>query len=69
MLRSLVGSEMCIRDSLYSAIATTDGSLTGDYFLHNGKKYYVCDPTCFYAPAGVTAKEMDNSQAVLIPIR
>lgn len=54
---------------LYSAVATTDGSLSGDYFLYNGKKFYVCDPTCFYAPAGVTAKEMDNAKATIIPIQ
>lgn len=53
---------------LYSAIAVTDGTLTGDYIMHNGSKYIVCDPTYFYAPAGLTAPDMNNSEAILIPI-
>lgn len=54
---------------LYSAIESTDGTLTGDYIIYDGKKYIVCDPTYFYAPAGKTAPNMNNAEAVLIPIR
>lgn len=53
---------------LSSAIAITDGSQCGDYVLHSEKKYYVCDATYFFAPAGVTAPENDNSSAILIPL-
>lgn len=53
---------------LYAAIAPTDNSLEGDYIMYQGRKYIVCDPTYFYAPAGKTAPGMDNSQAVLIPV-
>lgn len=54
---------------LSAGIAITDGSQAGDYVVHNGKKYTVCDGTYFYAMAGNTAPSNDNSTAILIPLR
>lgn len=54
---------------LSCAIEITDGSAKGDYVLHEGKRYIVCDATCFYSPVGYTPPSLDNSKAVLIPLR
>jgi len=37
--------------------------IPGDYFLVNGKRYLVCDPTFINAPVGRTMTNMDNSTA------
>lgn len=37
--------------------------VTGDYFLVDGKKYLVCDPTYINAPIGLTMPGMDNKTA------
>ena len=37
--------------------------ISGDYFLVNGKRYLVCDPTYINAPIGWTMPGMNNSTA------
>lgn len=54
---------------LSAAVAITDGSAKGDYLIHNGKNYTVCDATYFYAPAGSTASAYNNAKARLIPVK
>ena len=54
---------------LSAAVAITDGSAKGDYLIHNGKKYTVCDATYFYAPAGSTASAYNNANATLVPLK
>lgn len=71
LVKDLVGIDVALiyhPGHLYAAVCPTDGSLEGDYIMHGGKKYIVCDPTYFYAPAGRTSSNMDNSQATLIPV-
>ena len=38
----------------------------GDYIMHDGKKFVVCDPTYVGAPAGMTMPGMDNAKATVI---
>ena len=54
---------------LASAVAFTDPEITGDYFIHRGRRFTVCDPTIFYSNIGETMKGMDNSGAVLIDLK
>lgn len=54
---------------LSCAIEITDGTARGDYVTLQGKRYTVCDATCFYSPVGYTAPNYDNSKAILIPLR
>ncbi len=54
---------------LSAAVAITDGSAKGDYLVHNGKQYTVCDATYFYAPAGSTASAYKNAKATLVPVK
>lgn len=55
-IRELLGLDTVILEypnHAASAVAFK-GPVTGDYVMHNGKKYTVCDPTCINAPVGVT---------------
>ena len=47
---------------LAAAVSFTQ-DVSGDYFLVNGKKYVVCDPTFINAPVGRTMPGMDNKTA------
>ncbi|MDE7096181.1 MAG: hypothetical protein K2O47_01660 [Muribaculaceae bacterium] len=72
MVRDILGLDAVLiyyPGHLSAGIAITDGSQTGDYVMHDGKKYTICDGTYFYANAGQTAPGNDNSKAVLIPLR
>lgn len=41
----------------------------GDYLMIDGRKFIVCDPTYRGAPVGRTMPDMDNSIAIIIPLR
>lgn len=41
----------------------------GDYIMHQGKKYVVCDPTYIGAPVGRTMPRMDNASEKVILVR
>ena len=72
MVRDILGLDAVLifyPGHLSAGIAITDGSQSGDYVVHNGKKYTVCDGTYFYASAGQTAPNYDNTSAILIPLR
>jgi len=69
LVRDLLGLDVALvyyPGHLASAVAFTDGSASGDYIVHGGKKWIVCDPTIFYANIGRTMTGKDNSTAVLI---
>lgn len=69
LVRDLLGLDVALvyyPGHLASAVAFTDGSATGDYIVHGGKKWIVCDPTIFYANIGRTMTGKDNSTATLI---
>lgn len=38
-------------------------TIPGDYFIVNGQRYLVCDPTFINAPIGLTMPGMDNTKA------
>lgn len=40
--------------------------VAGDYYMYNGKKYVVCDPTYVNAPIGVSMNDMLTSDATVI---
>lgn len=71
MVRDLMGLDAVLLyypNHIASAVAFTDGSVTGDYIMHGGKRYVVCDPTIFYSNVGETMRGMDNSSAVVIEL-
>lgn len=39
---------------------------SGDFYIVNGEKYIVCDPTYINAPVGVSMKDLSNAKANLI---
>lgn len=71
LIRDLLGLEVALvyyPGHLAAAVAFP-GSVAGDYIMLDGKRYIVCDPTYFYANIGMTMPGMNNSGAVLIPLR
>lgn len=56
-------------EHLAAAVAFTEPDVEGDYVMYGGKKFTVCDPTIFYSNVGRTMKGMDNSSAILIPLK
>lgn len=40
----------------------------GDYFTHDGDKYFVCDPTFINAPVGLTMPQFINTKPELVEI-
>lgn len=72
LIRDIMGLDVALvyyPEHLATAVAFTDSDITGDYFIYNGKKYIVCDPTIFYSNVGRTMQGMNNSEAKLIPLR
>lgn len=71
LVRDLMGLDVVLvyyPGHLASAVAFTDDSVTGDYVMHRGRRFTVCDPTIFYSEVGETMSGMDNSSAVLIDL-
>lgn len=72
MVRDILGLDACLiyyPGHLSSCVAITDEDVKGDYIDYQGKRYYVCDPTYFYAGVGKTAPSNNNAEAVLLPLR
>lgn len=68
LVRDLLGLDVLLvfyPGHLATAVALGD-DVKGDYIMHNGKKYVVCDPTYIGAPIGLTMPEMDNKSATVI---
>lgn len=59
---------VCYPRHLAAAVAFTDPDIEGDYVIHRGKKFIICDPTIFYADIGTTMTGCDNADAVLIDL-
>ncbi len=71
LVRDLMGLDVVLvyyPGHLASAVAFTDPAISGDYIVHNGRRFTVCDPTIFYSNIGETMRDMDNSKAVLIDL-
>lgn len=43
-------------------------AIPGDYFLIDGKRFLICDPTYINAPIGLTMPGMDNKTAKVFPL-
>lgn len=72
MVRDLLGLDVALvyyPGHLATAVAFTDPEVSGDYFNYKGKRYTVCDPTIFYSNVGMTMRGMNNSKAILVPLR
>lgn len=72
LVRDLLGLDVVMvyyPTHMASAVAFTDGSVTGDYVVYRGKRFTICDPTIFYAQVGVTMDGMNNAQAKLLDLR
>jgi len=41
----------------------------GDFLIHEGKKYVICDPTYINAPIGATMPEYKHSSVKVIPVK
>lgn len=54
---------------LATAVRYTDPNVHGDYILYNGQRYYISDPTYIGACIGRTMPNMNNAEAVAIPVR
>ena len=69
LVRDLVGLD-CILiyypGHLASAVCFTQGGVSGDYILLNGRNFVVADPTYIDAPVGMTMPGMDNRTAKVI---
>lgn len=71
LVRDLVGLDVALvyyPGHLATAVAFNN-EVSGDYFVINGKRFTVCDPTYIHAPIGLTMTGMDNSQAKVIVLR
>ena len=70
-MRDLLGLDVALvyyTGHLASAVAFTEGEVYGDYMVYGNKRYYICDPTYFYANVGQSMTNIDKSSAVLIPL-
>lgn len=71
LVRDLLGLDVALvyyTGHLASAVAFTEGEVYGDYMVYGNKRYYICDPTYFYANVGQSMTNIDKSSAVLIPL-
>ncbi len=46
-----------------------DQEIKGDYFIYEGEKYFICDPTYINAPAGMCMPAYQNHKGEVIPLR
>lgn len=71
LIRDLLGLKCALvlyPGHLATAIEITEGEPTGDYFLVNGRRFFIADGTItgYGAPIGRTMNKMDNRQARLM---
>lgn len=70
LVRDLVGLDVVLvyyPNHLATAVKFTD-LVEGDYIMHDGARYTVCDPTYINAVAGETMPGMDNASAVVLEL-
>ncbi len=71
LVRKLVGLDVILLDypdHIATAVHFNDDSVAGDYYLCQGKKFVVCDPTYVGASVGETMPQFKNVKPVLIPL-
>lgn len=72
LVRELVGLDVVLLDyqnHIATAVHFHDPSVEGDFYMLNGKKYIVCDPTYFGASVGETMMNYKNVKARLIELK
>lgn len=71
LVRDLLGLDVLLvyyPEHLYTAVCFND-EVKGDYFIVNGRKFIVADPTYYMANVGKTMTRMDNSKAKVILLK
>jgi hypothetical protein len=72
LVKHLVGLDVVLLDypdHIATAVRFTDKSVPGDYYMRNGLKYIVCDPTYIGADVGETMPQYKNEKAKIIVLR
>lgn len=72
LVRDMLGLETVLLDypdHIATAVHFNDPSVVGDFIVHKGKKYIVCDPTYFGASVGETMTKYKNVPATVIELR
>lgn len=72
MVKHLVGLDVVLLDypeHIATAVRFTDKNVPGDYYMRNGLKYIVCDPTYIGADVGETMPQYKNEKAKIIVLR
>lgn len=71
LVRDLLGLDVLLvyyPEHLYTAVCFNE-DVKGDYFMVNGRKFTVADPTYYMANVGKTMNRMDNSKAKVILLK
>lgn len=72
LVRTYVGCDVIgvlYPDHLATAVYLgTDAKTTGKSFLHQGKRYVICDPTCPNAPLGSVMPKLENAAYEIVDI-
>ncbi|MCQ2263965.1 MAG: hypothetical protein MJZ70_06730 [Bacteroidales bacterium] len=71
LVRRFVGAEVVLLDypdHVATAVHFRDNSVSGDYIMHQGKKYLVCDPTYTGAEVGESMPNYQNVTANIIAL-
>lgn len=71
MINDILGYDVAlvyVPGHLFAAVNFPDGAdISGDYFSYNGKRYYVCEPTCSgHMVPGRSGVSLDNAQLMSV---
>lgn len=72
LVRNLTGRKIILLDypnHIATAVNFSENDLTGDYYLVDGEKYYVCDPTYMGASIGESMPEYKEVRADIIKLK
>ena len=72
LVRDLLGLDALLvyhPGHLYTAVCFNNEDVQGDYFIVEGRKFMVADPTYYMANVGKTMSNMDNSKAKVILLK
>ncbi len=72
LVRNLVGAKIVLLDypdHLATAVCLKDDTIKGDYYMVDGRKYYVCDPTYIGANIGETMPQYRKTKADVIILK
>lgn len=72
LVRYLLGTDVVLLDypnHIATAVCFPNNDVTGDYYVVNGKRYVVCDPTYIGADIGITQPAYRKVKAQIIQLR